>query len=123
MEATVRHYYETVNMAVSTGDTQQLRALSNAGCGCRELVSDIDRVYANGRSEGARFEVETVHPRDIQGVTAAADVSYHVTPYKVMDRAGSLLQQVGEYRGHDLLSFQLVGGRWLLVNAHHLGQR
>jgi hypothetical protein len=86
-KAFVRHYIETVNYAMRTGETAYLSRLARPGCTtCNAIVARIDEVYdAGGRLEGRGWSVLslTFHPPGPQadvlvavGVNIAPQITY-----------------------------------------------
>lgn len=74
-------WFETLNYATATGDTEALREASDPGCGtCQNYLDEIDGAYQNGgRIDGGIFSVQVQPAGEVQqlGVRVAvfADVS------------------------------------------------
>ena len=60
-KAFVRHYFDSVNYAAATGDTDGLRALGASRCvSCDAIAENIEEVYSEGgviRSGGWKVDV------------------------------------------------------------------
>jgi len=113
-EAFVRTYYDTVNVAVSTGDTSKLMTLSRPGCSCRNLVTTINDIYSKGHSEGAAFLLHSVKVTELIGGTAAAEVDLDVTKYTVVVAASGTSETVEPLHSHDLMSIVQQDDHWVV---------
>jgi len=116
----VHTYYEAVNAAVATGDTDRMIALTAPGCGCRKLVDTVNSAFANGRSQGAVFALKSVTIQEVQGNTSSADVTYTVSAYQDLDSRGNVVESYEPYDGHDLLYIVKPTGQWIVRDVVHV---
>jgi len=114
VEAAVRTYYDTVDLALATGDTTKLVTLSRPSCFCRHLVEGINGVYPKGHLEGAKFILHSAAVTEVIGGTAAAEVDYDVTKYTVINGTGSAPETVEPFHSHDLMSMVRSGDNWVI---------
>jgi len=120
VEAAVRTYYEAVNAAVATGDTNRMIALTAPGCGCRKLADTVNSAFANGRSQGAVFALKSLNVQDVQGNTSSANVTYSVSAYQDLDSRGNVVESYEPYDGHDLLYMVKPTGQWIVRDVVHV---
>ncbi|MDP3967997.1 MAG: DUF6318 family protein [Nocardioides sp.] len=68
-EAFVRHYFEALSVAFSTGETDQVSTLARRECsGCTAITSEIESIYKDGgRVEGGRWAAQRVQVADVGG--------------------------------------------------------
>ena len=94
LEAFVRYWYEALNYAYETGDTQNLEQLSGPNCVfCTGLKDGVTEAWANGRwISGGKIETPTV----------SATIEPGAEPYAVVQ----VIQQVIEIRNPDGSLFQ-----------------
>ena len=82
VERAVRGYVDAANVAMATGDTAALRALSTPECTCLRLAESIEDLYGSGgRAEGARWDFEELTVVDVTGASASVRVSYSAPAY------------------------------------------
>lgn len=114
-KAFVRHYVETVNYAMRTGDTVALSRLARPRCRtCHAIVHRIDEVYrAGGRLEGQGWSILslTFLPSTQQN-TALVAAGVALAPQVALASEGATPTRSPESRGN--LDFRLVGrqGTW-----------
>jgi hypothetical protein len=91
-KAFVRHYFDTINHAMNTGEVEQFRLLSAENCeSCAAIAGNIDATYAAGgeiSSRGWSLRSVTVVP----GQPAQApilDLGVRLTRERVVERAGA----------------------------------
>jgi predicted lipid-binding transport protein (Tim44 family) len=76
VEQAVRAYVDAANVAMATGDTAALRALSTPECSCLRLAESIEELYGSGgRAEGARWDLEDLTVVDVTGASASVRVA------------------------------------------------
>lgn len=103
-EAFVEYFWEVVNYAQATGDTQILRELSATGCtGCDAGISGVEKVYANaGVILGGEARVQTIDPevfKDSNGYFAhvQARLTFDAQTDRYPDRQTSEPERLSEY--------------------------
>jgi len=117
VEAAVRTYFATVNDAVVSGDTTRLSTLSRPTCQCKAVIDEINAIHAKGHAENARFVVQSVAIKEVQGNTAAAEVEYTVPAYRVLDSQNQVVEQATPFDGHDYVSLVQSQAQWLLDSS------
>lgn len=121
VDAAVRHYFDTANQALATGDTRALVMLSDPGCSCRKLVDFIRMAYANGgRLKGARFEISSLLVQEVQGTAAAVDVRYVDEATQQLDRGGGVVSQGRQRVVHDQISMVREVNSWTVSQSVNL---
>lgn len=116
-EAFVEYYWEVVNYAQSTGDTDLLRSLSIAACaGCNGGAEAIERIYRRGgRIDGGLTRVINTElvPKPSGGWTASQTV--HVDRQRIVG-AGDLDQTSRAGRLDLVLGVSFQSDAWLVTS-------
>jgi hypothetical protein len=124
VEAAVRTYYAELTKAAQTNDTTRLKQLMDESCPCYGAVRAIDSDATKGRSTPkARWTVVSVNVHDLAGATAAAEVSFDVNAYNLVDKDGTVISRVAARRDRVDLSFGKRQDAWILANVFNLGGR
>jgi hypothetical protein len=91
-KAFVRHYFETLNHAMNTGEVKQFRLLSTDDCeSCAAIAGNIETTYAAGgeiSSRGWVLRSVTVVPGQPSGAPIL-DLGLVMTRERVVERAGA----------------------------------
>jgi hypothetical protein len=120
VEQAVRAYVDAANVAMATGDTAALRALSTPECSCLRLAESIEELYGSGgRAEGARWDLEDLTVVDVTGASASVRVTY-IAPAYVEQRGASATSQPG-YRVTQLMTMGLASG-WSVSDVDGLSR-
>ena len=93
VRATARAYIDDFNIALATGDTTKIEALTSSTCGCRSLVNEIKQMSAKGeRYDGVVFTVKSI---DVTYLAAGAsgDVKYAISAGRILDASGTEVAQ------------------------------
>jgi hypothetical protein len=112
VEAAVRAYFDAANVAIGTGETADLRRLTSPECPCMALATAVERIFADGKSVGAKWRLESVDDTGGTQRTRVVSAVYLATAYRDIDLAGRV---IGEYDGHRnsaLIRLQLTGATW-----------
>ncbi len=122
-KAFVRHWIETLNYAVSTGDTSQVRVLSMADCeSCNAMTDKVDLVYhRGGEFRGKGWVIRTIRFQPYQPKTRPVlSVGLFVAPQTMIGRAGETLQRFPG--GRNLITFRLkrAGSGWRVAGFERL---
>jgi hypothetical protein len=117
VDSAVRTYFATANEAIASGDTGKLVSLSRPSCQCRKLVDEIAFIHDRGHADGGHFELTSVGVQESQGTTAAAEVQYNVSGYRIIDSQGQVVRQYPAGSGHDLVSLVRQDARWLFDSS------
>lgn len=121
MEAAVRGYYVELTRAAHTNDTTQLKSLVRRTCPCYGSAESIDETAASGKSiPDAKWTVTKVRVSDIVKGSAAAEVTYAVGAYDVLDSTGKVVERVPAEPGHVELLLRTFGSAWILTNVVNL---
>lgn len=91
--ALARAYYAEANLAIRTGNTARLRALSLPSCPCRAFADQVDADWRRGRVDSPNYySVLEVRNPLLRNLTAGlVTVFFRLNRYVVVDRAGKVL--------------------------------
>jgi hypothetical protein len=114
------YWVDTLNKATVTGNTAQLKAISDKGCSrCNDFASQLKKIYSNGgHVETKGWAVQTMIPEaGLPKGVAAMKVAVKVAPQKVYATANSKPEP---HKGGEL-TFRLVlgqrGNHWIVQNV------
>jgi hypothetical protein len=122
VRATARAYIDDFNVALATGDTTKIEALTSTTCGCRVLINRIKNMTANGqRFDGIAFTLKSI---DVTYLAAGAsgNVKYSVSAGHILDVAGKDLDALSPEPDvdNDLFIVNTNGG-WIVQQSTLLG--
>jgi hypothetical protein len=121
VEAAVRAYYAELTKAAQTLETTDLKALVDKNCPCYGSAQSIDETARRGQTTPeAEWKVRRVQVHDLIGKTAAAEVTYDVSAYEVLNSAGESVRRFPARKGHVDLSLVLNSESWILTNVFNL---
>ena len=87
--AVVRAYFAEINRAITTGETESLRAMQADGCICRELTENIRQRWQIGRVESrGLFAVRGLRAFDVHPDVASVEASLDALAYVEVPRQG-----------------------------------
>lgn len=112
----MRDYYTAVNNAIQNGDLATLASKSTPKCGCRKLVSTIEKSRAEGRVEGGLFTLRSVSVTMVAGALATADTLLDAAPGRVVGPSGRVVDTVRgvpNARDRVILVHDSAANRWL----------
>lgn len=95
--AFARFWFDTLNNAAATGETDALRELAHPECqACTNFADSIDVLYEDGGGiRGGVFTVVVAEsPGDDDPAAATVTVIYDVTPTQQLAQDGSVAQQI-----------------------------
>jgi len=119
VEQAVRAYLDAANVAMATGDTAALRALSTPECSCLRLAESIEELYGSGgRAEGARWDLEDLTVVDVTGDSASVRVGFLATGYQ---EVGGTATSIPAQRFASLVSLTLDSG-WRVTDWDKLAE-
>lgn len=122
IEATMREYFDAANKMFKTGDVSQVRSFSTSACPCRDITDRVQRIYAHGGHYAAGpITVKTVRVHDVDRQSGVAEVVARVTPYKVFNKRGKIIEDSKGGKVHADYSLVQEGDRWIIGNAFNLG--
>lgn len=90
-KAFARHYFDAINYAARTGDTEGLRKLGTADCvSCEAIASNIEKIYnAGGHIESGGWKLTVVSTVPAQPrLRPVLDLGVVQSPESVVQRAG-----------------------------------
>jgi hypothetical protein len=118
-KAFVRYWVDTLNYAVLTGDTVQLRDSSGPFCkSCKSVTESIEAVYGRGgRFEGKGWVVRGIRPvggTSVRHPTLQTAIRIH--PQTMISKAGAKPQQ--RKGGNSLMVFTLSAqaDSWIVMS-------
>lgn len=91
--ALARTYFAESNVAIRTGDTKALRALSVKGCPCDEFANFVDAEWKRGTVPVPEYYTVTkVDTPVLRGPTVGlVSVVYRTNRYRVVDKSGHVI--------------------------------
>ena len=94
--AFARHYMTILEAALGSGQTRELRRLSDPGCGgCNALLAAIDSANASGqRVTGSSFVVEFAEAPAVQAGETIVDLRYNRQPGSLVDADGAVVSPI-----------------------------
>lgn len=119
-ERGVLAYYQGLNTMLLQSDTAPYRAVFEPGCrACTEFADSLEPLFAKGqRLDGAQDEVRSVRVVLGPGGSAVADVSYTVTPHRLVDAEGAEVDSFPAEDGAAALTLaRQPGGDYRVVSS------
>lgn len=122
--ALARAYFIEANLAIGTGNTSRLRALSIANCPCRAFANRVDADWNRGRVDSASFytilDVRSPYFRDEN--TGVVTVFLRTNRYRVVDASGKVLADVAADTTTQSSSVNMsrINGAWKVANVVRL---
>jgi hypothetical protein len=116
VEAAVRDYYEAMERAVATGDTEEFKRSSSDRCNCRDLVDTVERVFRDGSTENVQLSVSRVSIVSVNNRSALVDTAYSTRAYRVL-RDGEAPVDVPRRDARESLTLVDDGSSWKIDNA------
>jgi hypothetical protein len=122
VRATARAFIDDFNIAMATGDTTLIEALTSPTCGCRKLVNIIKQHSAKGeRYDGAVFTLKSI---DVTFLAAGAsgEIKFSQSAGRILDAAGKAVDtwDATSDGDNDLLIVN-TNGRWIVQQSYLLG--
>ena len=119
--AFARYWFDQLNLAAQTGETESLLALGTPACvACQRFAESIGNIYgAGGRIEGGRFTVVAAEAPllKVDQQTARVTVIYGVSPTRQIDAAGQVMRSVGALSKLDgEMMLARSGPSWLVTS-------
>jgi Family of unknown function (DUF6318) len=118
VEAAVRAYYAAVNVAISTGDTKNLEALTYPACPCHDLIKNVSDVYQRGSSPSAKWTLRYVRNLRIAGIVASVDVRYETEAYSELNEAGATVKSYPAFDQFATVILQRGSVGWRVSNYY-----
>jgi hypothetical protein len=119
---TARAFVDDFNVALATGDTTKIEALTSPTCGCRQLVNTIKQMSITGEHyDNVAFTLKSI---DV-GLLAAGgsgDVKYSISAGRVVDATGKEIRTTSPtLDGETDLLIVSSDGRWIVQQSILLG--
>lgn len=122
VRATARAFVDDFNVALATGDTTKIEALTSTTCGCRQLVNTIKQHTAKGeRYDGVRFTLKSI---DVSFLAAGAngEIKYSISPGRILDGVGNEVIGSGPTTDGDAELYIIrTNDRWIVQQSILLG--
>ena len=122
VRATARAFIDDFNIALATGDTTKIEALTSPTCGCRQLVNTIKHHAAKAeRYDGVAFTLKSI---DVTFLAAGAsgEVKYSISAGQVLDAAGTAVDSFTPTPDGDADLFIVsANGRWTVQQSYLVG--
>ncbi|HEY3924985.1 MAG TPA: DUF6318 family protein [Acidothermaceae bacterium] len=119
---TAQAYIADFNIALATGDTTKIEALTSPTCGCRQLVNTINQMSAHGqRYDGVVFTIKSIDVTYL-AAGAAGDVKFSISAGRVVDVAGNEVRGSSPTPNQENDLFMVnTNGRWTVEQSYLLG--
>jgi hypothetical protein len=119
---TAQEYIADFNIALATGDTTKIEALTSPTCGCRQLVNTINQMSAQGqRYDGVVFTIKSIDVTYL-AAGAAGDVKFSISAGRVVDAAGNEVRGSSPTPNQENDLFMVnTNGRWTVAQSYLLG--
>jgi hypothetical protein len=117
-KAFVRHFFDSLNFAMNTGETDYFRSLAHAGCeSCEAIAANIDKTYGVGGSINSRgWLVQSVSLTPHQaGRRPILDLGVLMRPEQVVERSGAEPQSFEGGKQPMTIYLARVNGAWLVT--------
>jgi hypothetical protein len=107
-------WFDTLNYATQTGDTDALRAASDPECGtCQSYIEEIESAYeAGGRIDGGLFEVQVEPAGALEDLGVRVPVFAASQPTQIYDGAGQVVTEYAAEVAVITFTALLVEGGW-----------
>jgi hypothetical protein len=122
VRATAQAFIDDFNIALATGDTTKIEALTSPTCGCRQLVNTIKQMSARGEHyDGVALTLKSVDVA-VLAAGASGDVKYSFSAGTIVDATGKEIDTSGaEPDGETDLFIISANGRWIVQQSILLG--
>lgn len=90
-KAFARHYFDVINYAARTGDTDELRALGTKDCvSCEAIASNIEKIYnAGGHIESEGWSLRQIRGLQTTRTSSVLSLAVFLEPEAVVAESGS----------------------------------
>ncbi|QNN52285.1 DUF6318 family protein [Nocardioides mesophilus] len=97
-KAFARHYFDSINYAAATGDTDELRALGAEDCvSCEAIASNIEKVYqAGGHIESDGWTVTSIRSLKTTAAASVLSLGVYLEAEVAVDRRGKTTRHPGQ---------------------------
>lgn len=107
-------WFDTLNYATASGDTEQLRTLSLGECEtCGNLITEIERAYAQGGSmQGGSVDVAVDSPGGLRERGALLVVFAEIDESRILSADGELVKRYDPERETMTFTAALIDAQW-----------
>jgi len=122
VKAFLQRYVEVFSAALTTGDTEALRALATNCDGCDQVAVQIEEVYKAGghvESESVRFTGWSIDENGLKG-GAECIVVYQSSPTTWVRRRDAKPETYPGGKIEQLVSLEWTGDAWTIVGLSNL---
>jgi hypothetical protein len=122
VRATAQAFVDDFNIALATGDTTKIEALTSPTCGCRRLVNSIKQMSSTGEHyDGVVFTAKSIDV-ELLAAGASGDVKYSISAGSVVDATGKEINATTSTPdGETDLFIISAGGGWIVQQSILLG--
>lgn len=111
-------YADTVDAALSTGDTAALDGMSGPECPCRDLVALVETRFARGAElVGASFDMIDVTVQRRRGSRARVSARVTVSEYRILNADGLRIGTQPQQEFSAVYTVQRDGDTWTVVDV------
>ena len=122
VRATAQAFIDDFNIALATGDTTKIEALTSPTCGCRKLVNTIKQMSVAGEHyNGVVFTAKSIDV-GLLAAGASGDVKYSISAGSVVDATGKEINTTTSTPdGETDLFIVSADGGWIVQQSILLG--
>jgi hypothetical protein len=121
VEAAVRAYYEAMDVAFRTGDTEPFKRITTATCNCRALVEGVREVFDGGRTRGASVRFDRMDEPRLAGKTIDIETWATVTAYEILNARGQVTDRSDGQDGKRLIGLVQTDAGLRVADVVYLG--
>lgn len=123
VRATARAFIDDFNIALASGDTTKIEALTAPTCGCRQLVDTIKQHAAKGeRYDGVTFTLKSLDVK-VLAAGASGEVKYSISAGRIVDASGKELNASTATPNGDADLFIIsADGHWIVQQSYLIGE-
>lgn len=121
-KAFVRHWFNALNFAYRTGNTEPLRKLSSPSCDtCVEFSRSAENIYRNGSLQGGQYITSryAVSAGNIKGAFLVS-VLYKQTNAIVLDAAGRQKERLASTSGEVIFELARNHDGWSILSSEEV---
>jgi hypothetical protein len=112
--AAARAFFTAMDLALRTGQTEEMYRTSTSGCNCRALIAFIVSMHHKGRVVDAGATVSEVYLSSLAADESDVEVRVDTRPYQVLDPQDNLISHGNHEMAHYIVRLVPVAGAWLV---------
>jgi hypothetical protein len=111
-------WFDTLNYATETGDTESLRAASDPDCStCNNYISEIEGAYgAGGSIDGGLFMVEATAPGGVEELGIRLLARGDVSGTRILDAGGGVSTEYSAAEIANNVTLLKAGDEWMMAS-------